>query len=207
MQTDSLHTLILFHAGLGGLALLVGLGALIVVKGSALHKTFGKLFYYSMLGSAICSLYISVQDKHQNAFLFSIGVFTLYLIIGGKRALRFKQPQVNYTYDILLALVMIGCGFLMVFVPTLINGSVNIVLAVFGTGGMVLGVKDLRLFNHPNQMELAWQNLHIGKMVGGYIAAVTAFIVVNELLPGIIGWLAPTVIGVGYIQYQFRKKK
>jgi hypothetical protein len=32
-------------------------------------------------------------------------------------------------------------------------------------------------------------------MMGGYISAVTAFIVVNQLLPGVYGWIAPGVIG------------
>ena len=38
-------------------------------------------------------------------------------------------------------------------------------------------------------------------MTGGYIAAVTAFFVVNEILPGIANWFVPGVIGGAYIAW------
>jgi hypothetical protein len=56
-----------------------------------------------------------------------------------------------------------------------------------------------------------WYN-HIGGMGGGYIATVTAFVVVNvKMNPGWILWLLPTAIGapiiyrtVAHYKRQFR---
>ena len=47
-------------------------------------------------------------------------------------------------------------------------------------------------------------------MTGGYIAAVSAFFVVNQILPGIWNWFVPGIIGSGYITYwmiKLNKKK
>jgi hypothetical protein len=44
-------------------------------------------------------------------------------------------------------------------------------------------------------------------MIGGYIAAVTAFVVVNNMFPSFWGWFAPTLVGVPYILYWNRRLK
>ena len=44
-------------------------------------------------------------------------------------------------------------------------------------------------------------------MTGGYIAAFTAFVVVNQILPGVYGWLTPTALGTIYIMYWNKKIK
>lgn len=50
--------------------------------------------------------------------------------------------------------------------------------------------------------------MHIGKITGGYIAATTAFVVVNNtFLPPLLAWLAPGVLGNIYIVYWIRKMK
>jgi len=52
-----------------------------------------------------------------------------------------------------------------------------------------------------------WLPLHLGKITGGYISAFTAFVVVNQYLPGIIGWILPGMIGGIYITLSVRKIK
>jgi len=49
--------------------------------------------------------------------------------------------------------------------------------------------------------------MHIGKISGGYIAAFTAFLITNQVLPSIVGWLLPTVLGSVFIAYWLRKTK
>lgn len=48
-----IQILILIHLGFGGIALVSGLFALIVIKGSKIHKKSGIVFFYTMLASAI----------------------------------------------------------------------------------------------------------------------------------------------------------
>ena len=42
-------------------------------------------------------------------------------------------------------------------------------------------------------------------MIGGYIAASTAFVVVNEFFPSFYGWFIPGIIGGFFIAYWLRK--
>ena len=42
-------------------------------------------------------------------------------------------------------------------------------------------------------------------MTGGYISAVSAFFVVNDILPGLWNWFMPGIVGGIYINYMIRK--
>ncbi|MEZ4804279.1 MAG: DUF2306 domain-containing protein [Bacteroidia bacterium] len=87
---DFAQILIIVHATQGGIALLCGMIAILSKKGSALHKRAGKIFFYSMLSSALLSLVISISPNHESAFLFVIGVFSSYFILIEYRAINFK---------------------------------------------------------------------------------------------------------------------
>ncbi|MFK8037527.1 MAG: DUF2306 domain-containing protein [Crocinitomicaceae bacterium] len=197
--------LIIVHATFGGIALVTGLISMIVYKGQNLHKKSGKIFVYTMLISAVTALFIALMPNHENPFLFAIGIFSTYLVLTGYRALRFKRKQISLKLDIALAWVMAVTGFLMIVMPTILTQKFNIVLGVFGIVGISLAIQDLRLFRNSKRLQKGWLKLHIGKIMGGYISAVTAFIVVNQLIPGIYGWLLPTVLGSAFIAYWMRK--
>ena len=195
------------HAAFGGLALVFGGIALSTKKGNKLHKKSGKLFYYAMLISALFALVISMLPNHFSPFLFCIGIFSAYLIISGYRSLRLKRSKVDLSKDKLLAAIMIITGLAMVFYPIILEGGVNIVLMVFGILGIFFGTRDLLMFKDPKSMRKYWLNRHLGNMTGGYIAAVTAFFVVNDIIGGLYNWFLPTVIGSVYISYWIRKIK
>jgi uncharacterized membrane protein len=204
METIATY-LIIIHATLGSIAFIAGFIALITKKGSKSHKKSGIVFYYTMLYSALSALVISILPNHENAFLFTIGIFSSYAIVSGYRALRFKRPNPTVWLDKILAIVMLITGICMILYPVIQKGSINIVLTVFGSIGTVLAIRDLVLLNNLEKLRKNWLRLHIGKMCGGYIAAVTAFIVVNQFIPGITGWLLPSVFGTAYMNYWFWK--
>ena len=79
------------HAFFGGVGLITGIGSIIVKKGSKLHIQMGKLFSIGMVTSSLISIPISWMPNHENVFLFVIGVFTIYLVLAGNRALKFKN--------------------------------------------------------------------------------------------------------------------
>lgn len=197
--------LIIAHASLGGIALFAGMIALIAKKGSDPHKRAGLVFFYSMLSSAVFALVISVYPKHESPFLFTIGIFSSYFLITGYRALKYKTDTINYTGDKLLAFLMLLTGICMIAYPIVLIGKLNIVLTVFGTFSIIQSIQDLRSYTKPEKLKKNWLKAHLGKMLGGYIAAITAFVVVNQFLPGVIGWLAPGLIGSIYIVYWTRK--
>ena len=75
METFATY-LIYIHATLGSIAFIAGFIAIITKKGNTAHKKSGIVFYYAMLAAAISALVIAVLPKHENPFLFTIGLFS-----------------------------------------------------------------------------------------------------------------------------------
>ena len=118
---------------------------------------------------------------------------------------RFKKPNSKLIVDKIISILMIITGIVMILYPLISTGKINTVLGIFGTVGIIFATRDLILFKNPKKLRKSWLKLHIGKMLGGYISAVTAFIVVNQFIPGIAGWLVPSVFGAAYMNYWFWK--
>ena len=197
--------LILLHAIFGGLALLSGSIAIATKKGKRPHKVSGKVFYYGMSISTILSLGIALLPNHFNPFLFSIGVFTLYFLIGGFRSLNYKKSTSQLSIDKITSWSMLLCAVGMITIPLVTQGKLDVVLAVFGGVSMAFAIRDLRLYQNPEKLGKAWLRLHLSKMSGAYIASVTAFLVVNQFLPYFLNWFLPTILGSIFIAFWMRK--
>lgn len=203
MEIENIAEILIYyiHAPLGGIALLAGGISLIVKKGNNVHKKSGKIFFFSMLFSAISALIISILPNHESSFLFSIGLFSTYFLISGLRSIKFKGKEIQLTIDKVIAYLITITGIVMILYPIVLYSKLNIILTVFGLVGIVFGLRDLKLFKDIQRLKKNWLKLHLGKMTGGYIAAVSAFFVVNQILPGIWNWFVPGIIGSGYITY------
>ena len=191
---EVIQNLVLTHGVSGSLGLLTGLMAIVSKKGSRLHVISGKLFFYTMLIAAATALFVSVQPNHESPFLFVIGLFSSYFILSGYRAIRFKDKLPNVV-DYCISIGMILTGLFMIVYPVIVSGNLNIVLGIFGGTGLIFSIQDLFVFRNREKLKKAWLQIHLGKMMGAYISAVTAFIVVNQILPGVYGWIAPGVVG------------
>ncbi|WP_431109426.1 DUF2306 domain-containing protein [Winogradskyella poriferorum] len=212
MEIEKIAEILIYyvHAPLGGIALLSGGIALIAKKGNNVHKKSGKIFFFSMLFSAISAFIISVLPNHESPFLFSIGLFSTYFLISGLRSLKFKQKEIQLKTDKIIAYLITLIGIAMILYPIVLYSKLNIILTVFGVVGIVFGLRDLKLYKDIRRLKKNWLKLHLGKMTGGYIAAVSAFFVVNQILPGIWNWFVPGIVGSGYITYwmiKLNKKK
>ncbi|PKG41416.1 DUF2306 domain-containing protein [Psychroflexus sp. MES1-P1E] len=202
---NTIQVLIYIHATFGGVALLAGLVSIIAKKGKTIHRKFGLLFFYSMMLSGIIAMIVAVLPNHESPFLFAVGIFSLYFVLTGNRALKFKRKSPDLKIDKWISISMIITGFLMITLPIILTNSVHIVLVVFGIVGMIFSVKDLVLYKNPDRLRKGWLKLHLGKMLGGYIAATTAFVVVNQFFPSFYGWFIPGIIGGLIITYWSRK--
>ncbi|OUS01068.1 DUF2306 domain-containing protein [Flavobacteriales bacterium 33_180_T64] len=200
-----MQILIYIHAAFGGIALLTGFIAMVTKKGKTIHKKSGLIFFYSMMLSGIIAMVVAVLPKHESPFLFAVGIFSLYFVLTGNRALNFKRKNLNLKIDQLISIIMIITGILMVLLPIVLTKSINIILVVFAIIGMIFSVQDLMLFKKPEQLRKGWLKLHLGKMIGGYISATTAFVVVNDFFPSFYGWFIPGIIGGFIIAYWMRK--
>ena len=202
---QNIHTLIIIHAVLGGIALLCGLVAIIAKKGQFIHKKSGYIFYISMLLSGISAIVIASLPNHENPFLIAVAIFSLYFVITGKRALTFKTNKNNIFIDKMIAYSMIIVGLFMILIPIIFLNKINIILTVFAFVGIIFSVKDLTLYQNQQTLKDKWLKLHLGKMLGAYIATTTAFVVVNNVIPNIYGWFVPGIVGGFYIIYWMRK--
>jgi len=200
-----IKTLIWIHVITGTTALIAGMVSMIAKKGGPLHLKSGLIFFWSLLISDIISLLVAVSPGHENTFLFTIGVFTLYLILGGYMAIRYKQQEVNLFWDKVLSGTMLITGIGMILYPIVQFGRINIILTVFGTVGIFFSLIDFKRFQNREHLRKKYLQLHLTKMIGGFIASVTAFIVANGFINGLIGWLSPGFLGGFIIFYWIRK--
>ena len=198
-QTMSLETflqiLIPIHAALGGLALVAGLAAIGLRKGSDAHRRSGRVFYYAMFGSILSSLLVAVLPGHYSVFLFAIGLFSLYFLVLGKRAIRYPMPGHSFAADRLWHRLMLAVGVAMMGASIWLFEGLQLVLLVFGAVGVGFALTNLNSLKNEADVRQRWLALHIRHIAGAYIAAVTAFFVVNGVLPGLANWFAPGLVG------------
>lgn len=202
--------LIYIHAFFGGLGLFAGTISIVVRKGGKIHKLWGKIFSVGMLISSLLSLIIACIPNHQSMFLFLIGIFTIYMVSAGNRALTLKasikskadwiDKSISYSMFI-IAVLMILLG-----IYSFINNSELWKLYFFFSAfGLLMTYRDFKTFKqfvNDNKIGII---SHVGRMVGAFITSVTAFIVAGLSIGSLTFWLLPTLIGVPYITYWTRK--
>ena len=199
--------LLIIHIVLGGTGLLLGTLVMFFKKGDKRHKFIGNIYFYSMLGTGLFAMALSYLNPNQ--FLFITAVFTLYMILTGKRYLKKRKISDVTNLDWLLTVVMLVFGAAFIGLGT--NGIMKsnyfgIVLIVFGGLSLLFVYQDYRNFKGQSSIKNFWLTTHLQRMVGSFIAAFTAFIVVNNtLLPEILAWLLPTAILVPFITIWRRK--
>ncbi len=186
-----------------------GLG-MAFAKGSLWHRRAGVFFSYSMGLSALTSLIIARMPGHRNDLLFCIGVFTIYLILAGNRALTYKGGRKNrpdlLDYMLSAAMALVALWMLLQFIPGILwKREANPLWLIFGGLGLFLSLVDLFGYRKLSRSSGRWLQMHLGRMVGAYIAAVTAFLIAGINLEGLLYWVAPTVIGTGYIRFWKRR--
>tara|TARA_R110002074_G_scaffold86875_1_gene191727 strand:+ start:389 stop:1048 length:660 start_codon:yes stop_codon:yes gene_type:complete len=209
---STIKIFIYIHAFFGGLGLITGIGSIIVRKGNLNHKRLGKWFTWSMIISSAISLVVARMPNHINNFLFLIGIFTIYMVLAGNRALTFKsakKTEANLIDKLVSgimaasALVMIGFGF-----NGIVNGySHSILFIFFGVIGMFLPYGDYKLFKNTLENRKLWLINHLSRMLGALIASITAFIVAGMKYDTLWAWMIPSILGTVYITYWIKKVK
>lgn len=198
------------HIIAGVIALLAGVGALVTSKGGHRHRLSGRV-YVGAMGVVVGTVFplLAFDPTPNRIFLTLVAIFSGYFAFSGYRVLSRKRSSDTVgRIDWIAALLVVGaCLFLGGWgVGFLFGGdSFGTVMIVFGAIGLLVGISDLREFRNQDQRG-PWMVEHLGRMMGAYIATVTAVSVVNfsETSP-VVSWLWPTIIGVPLIWYWFRK--
>lgn len=216
---------LIIHIACGFTALTVGVIPMVAQKGGKLHRQSGNVFYWAMFGVFITATtsWIQQPDKPFLQFLLLIGFFSFYMALTGVRTLRMKKTvTAPARLDWVAAAVAMVAGTLSVLfggwliysgltAPTHSFPFFSILYIVFGTAFFRNGQMDWWLYSGRVQAEkLHWFYHHITRMVGAYIAAFTAFCVVNGdkiPLPSLLVWTLPGAIGGFFIARTIRYYK
>ena len=188
------------HIAGGTLGLITGTISLATRKGDKRHRAIGKLFSYGMLTAGGSAFVLSVL--HPNYFLFIVGVFTIYMVSTGYRYIYLKllgkdqKPQL-LDWILTISMALIGALFIVLGGYKLIeHNNFGIVFIVFGALSLRFVKVDIDNYRGNVKAKNYWLLCHLQRMIGGYIAAATAFLVVNSkyipMLPPVVIWLLPT---------------
>ncbi|MEO8789200.1 MAG: hypothetical protein ABI431_02895 [Candidatus Tumulicola sp.] len=194
------------HIVAGSTALVCGLVALCSRKGSPLHRRFGGIYYRAM--AVVAATAAILAPLVHSVFLFLVMVLSFYAAFAGYRVLRRKNPFKTRpgAIDWAAAVAVTFSGGAMIVLgttkPAFADPAFSPMFVVFGALSMLLGVGDFVRYIRPAQKKGAWIVLHAGKMIGSYIAALTAFSAVNlQVLPLLVRWFWPTLVLVPVIIY------
>lgn len=189
--------LLVIHIAGGTIALIAGGLAAFSAKGNKLHILSGRLFAIAMLFTAFSA--IALSTMRSNYFLLAIGFFTFYLVGSGwlwAQRIPLVQREKMARWMGYFGLSASAYMLHVAYEPE----SINIVLVVFALIMLSMAIADAFRKKRPKDP----LTLHGARMGGAYIAAFTAFVVVNIDL-GVWGWLGPTLIGSPLIALGLRK--
>lgn len=211
-----MNYLLIAHATTGGIALITGMISIVAKKGNTLHKKAGKVYFWSMTGVFITGVVIA--GYQYNRFLFLIAFLSYYSVFAGVRSLKLKQlhkgqpPQwYDWTAGVINAianLFFIGLGVYYVIAKGFTSGGALLSIG-FGLGGLAISYNNLMPFVKAPKKAYHWYVAHIGNMMGGYIATLTAFFSVMisryEFMNPFLGFALPSLIGVPLLIYWTKK--
>jgi hypothetical protein len=193
------------HIAAGFIGFFVAPVALVVRKGGAAHRRWGKVFFWAMIVAGTTALAGS-QHIH-SLFLLLTAIFSLYMAAFGYRSLYLKSLAWNAdvaAFDWVVA----GTG-LMVFLGTVVYACIarNVPAGVFGTLGAVTAARQLRAYASAGHWaKNQWLLNHISGFMASYIAAVSAFSVTSlHFIPFPYNFLWPTALGVPLITWWHRR--
>jgi uncharacterized membrane protein len=198
------------HIIAGSLGLILGTIIVLLKKGNGLHKLLGKIFAYSMLATGCLALILAVI--HPNQFLFMVGIFTIALTATGWRYLYLKkipqgQKPLLLDWVILVSTALFGIVFIIMGVQGLMQQNYfSIIPLIFGWRALAMAYTDYKIYKGKITHNNYWLLFHLQRMMGAYIASLTAFMVVNATNRlNYVAWLLPAIIIVPLI-FKWSKK-
>ena len=188
---------------------------LLTAKGGKTHRRWGRIYFWAMAVVAATAMVLALWRPI--LFLAFIAVFSFYFAFRGYRVLSRKSPlqgqgpsAIDWAAAVLAFLGSVALIVMGIVRPSPVWVQLSVVAIVFGVIGVALAASDIWRFMHPPADKNFWWYAHLGGMIASYIAAVTAFSVVNfRLLPTTLRWLWPIAIGVPgiFIWTNYYKRK
>lgn len=211
--------ILIIHVFAGFVSLAVGIAAMVTRKGGKPHRRWGRAYMWAM--GTIFATALLLLFFRPNIFLFVISILSFYGALTGDRALLRKDAargQRPGRIDWIASGIALTAGTGFIAWGGL--GMAQVIKANYPPSFFILGMvfgfilardafADIRQYRRPSTDRQWWIYYHIERMLGSYIAAVTAFMVQNvgRHMPvelGWIAWVAPAMIGLPGIAYWIR---
>ena len=196
---------VLLHVTASISAILVGLIPMFAKKGSKLHNNSGLFYFWAMMTT--CATAGLLLLKYFNFFLALITVLSFYAAFSGYRIMyRKHKPAGVLDWSAAIVCFLAGISFAGWGIGSLI-GIFNQMPVAFAILGILFGYlltkdafDDIRWFISPPTGKNWWLVYHLERMLGSYIALMTAFSVqtLTQFLPQTWAWTvwaAPGIIG------------
>ncbi len=196
------RSLLGLHIAAGVVSFIMAPIALVTAKGGRAHRRWGTVYFWSMAVVALSAVILSAYRPI--LFLALVAIFSFYAAFLAYRVLSQKSTarggHVKDPLDwsaaaltFLASLALMLCGLLR---PAWIQ-HLPIPAIIFGLLGMRLSGSQIWRFLHPPKDKMFWWFEHLQGMIGSYIAAWTAFLVVTvgQYVHAWWLWIVPTAIG------------
>jgi uncharacterized membrane protein len=199
-----MRTFLTVHIAAGGSAFVLAPLALVTAKGGKAHRTWGKIYFWSM--AVVASTAMVMALYRPVLFLALVAVFSFYAsfaayrVLGQKAAVKGARVihGIDWAAAILCFAASAALALLGAFRPQLVQ-NLRIPAIVFGAVGMRISGRDIVRFLNPPTEKMFWWYAHLQGMIGSYIAAWTAFCVVT-IGPKLHGawwvWIVPLGVGL-----------
>jgi hypothetical protein len=200
------HLNILLHVIAGSIALLTGLIALIVRKGSVIHIRSGR-YFMRMIIVVITTGLIGVFVFKRNNFLLVITLLAAYNCFSGIRVIRLRGRRPG-VIDRIVPLTVIAAALYYLYYISSIGLYWNpvIIYSTIGALFLVTGYDLCKIFFSKSQLQKASGYEHVYKMVSAFSAITSAFAGTvfpqyqpySQFLPSVIGLAYIIVIFIGF---------
>ena len=199
------------HILAGIISLVVAPVAMVVKKGGDAHRLWGKVFFWCMTWIFISAIIIS--SYKWIPFLLLIAVLSYYAVFSGYRSIYLKQIHQSKGvrwYDWVATAIagLFNLSFFVWGITLMMRGesAFGFLASAFGFGGHIQVWGQIKSFVTPPESKHFWFYNHMGNMMGGFIASVTAFSAnVLNFMPEVLQWMWPSLIGAPIIVFWIRK--
>lgn len=205
--------ILLIHSIIGVLIFVTGFLQIVLKKGGKLHRNLGQVYLYGWLLLLISGAYLG------GLLMTIVGVFGFYFALTGARIGNLKNRKIGLLEKTIFVLGAIVSILMLYYAINLYFKGAESLVIIFGVfGGIFLftTIKDVfkYVLNKPLEKQaygkLDWYFEHFKRMCISFIAAVTAFVSIQDVFKNnTANFLIPTLIGtiLIIIATKFYKKK